>query len=201
MISMKAVRAIASAATLTFGVDTLATLGAPDFAKLAAARVSWRAGYIEKISSAELQAQLAAGIAFVPVTFALDFNAAAVIARLQALGVPKGVTVFLDVEGKNLDAASLIANINTWARAIRTAGYDPGMYVGAGCPLTPEQLYEDLLVDRYWHSCSRVPSPNIRGDCMRQLRPNDVTPTGVDVDVDIVEPDYLGDTPTLAAAA
>jgi Domain of unknown function (DUF1906) len=200
MIAMRAERAPTSAATLTFGVDTVATLTAANFAALAP-RVSWRAGYIERITEAELAAQLAAGIALLPVTFALDFDSATTIARLAALGVPRGVTVFVDVEGANLDAASLVASINTWARALRVAGYDPGIYVGAGCPLTSDQLYGDLDVDRYWHSCSRVPSPNVRGDCVRQLRPNDVSPAGVDVDVDIIETDYLGDTPTLAVAA
>ena len=200
MISMKAVKAVASAIALTWGVDTLQTVGAPDFAKLADARVAWRAGYIEKTTAAELQAQLAAGIAFLPVTYALDFNAASHVAKLQALGIPKGVTIFLDIEGQNLDPTVLIGKINAWAFSIRQAGYDPGMNVGAGCPLSDAQLYA-LDVDRYWHSCSRVPDPKVRGCCVRQLRPNDVTPTGLDVDVDVVEPDYEGDVPTLAAAA
>lgn len=200
MIAMKAVRAVASAACLMFGVDTLQTVGAVDFAKLAAARVAWRAGYVEKITAEELEAQLAAGLAFLPVTYALDFDAAAHVARLQALGIPKGVTVFLDVEGTGLDAATLGPKINAWAADMRAAGYDPGLYVGAGCPFTDAELYA-LGVDKYWHSVSRVVDPALRGCCVRQLRPNDVKPTGLDVDVNVCEEDYMGDLPTFAAAA
>ncbi len=191
-------RAEASAENLTWGVDTLATLGVLDFRALYAARVRWRAGYIEKMTLAELTAQLQEGVAFMPVTYALDFDAAAQIAKLHALGTPHGVTVFLDVEGMNLDAASLTLRINAWARSMIAGGFEAGLYVGAACPLSDAQLYA-LVVTRYWHSCSRVPDPLKRGCCVRQLRPNDVTPTRVDVDVDIVEPDYQGGLPTLAA--
>ncbi len=200
MIAMKAVTAVASAIALTWGCDTLQTVTPPEFAELAARGVVWRAGYIEKTSAEELAEQLAAGIAFCPVTYALDFNAAAHVAKLQALGIPKGVTVFLDIEGQNLDPTVLINKINAWAFSIRQAGYDPGMYVGAGCPLNDAQLYA-LDVDRYWHSVSRVPDPKVRGCCVRQIRPNDVKPTGLDIDVDIVEPDYEGGLPTFASAA
>lgn len=196
---MRAVLATPSAVALTWGCDTLQTVTPPDFAKLAARGVTWRAAYIEKTSAAELADQLAEGIAFLPVTYALDFNAASHVAKLQALGIPKGVTIFLDVEGQNLDPTALTSKINAWAFSIRQAGYDPGLYVGAGCPLDDAALYA-LDVDRYWHSVSRVPDPKLRGCCIRQLRPNDVKPTGLDIDVDVVEPDYQGDLPTFAAA-
>jgi hypothetical protein len=65
-------------------------------------------------------------------------------------------------------------------------------------PLTDDQLYALPLIKRYWHSVSRVPDPRVRGCCVRQIRPNDVKPTGLDVDVDIVEPDYEGGLPTFA---
>ena len=196
---MRAVLAEPSARNLTWGCDTLATLTSPDFVKLAAARMVWRAGYIEKTTVAELSAQLAAGIAFLPVTYALDFDSTSQIARLKALGIPRGVTVFLDVEGVGLSPATLIVKINAWAAAMVAAGYEAGLYVGAGIPLSDVQIYA-LAVTRYWHSVSRVPDPSVRGCCIRQLRPDDVSPTGADVDVDVTEPDYEGGLPTLAAA-
>lgn len=196
---MKAALAEPAAQNFTWGCDTLATLGTLDFSKLAALRVVWRAGYIEKVTAAELSAQLAAGIAFLPVTYALDFDAASQISRLQALGIPKSVTIFLDVEGVSLDAATLITEINTWARAMTAAGYEAGLYVGAGIPLTDVQIYA-LAVTKYWHSVSKVPDPSVRGCCIRQLRPDDVAPTGVDVDVNVIERDYEGGLPTLAVA-
>lgn len=196
---MKAVLLEPSAKNLSWGVDTLARAGVSDFAKLSARRVVWRAGYVESFTAEELDAQLSAGIAFLPVTRALDFDAAAQIAKLRALGIPKGVTVFLDVEGSGLFADSVVSKINAWASAMIAAGFEPGLYIGAGCPLSDAQLYS-LVVVRYWHSVSRVPDPRLRGCCLRQLRPNDVSPTGLDVDVDVVEPDYLGGLPTACSA-
>lgn len=197
---MRAVPAKPSAKNLEWGCDTLATLKAPDFDKLAARSIVWRAGYIEKITAEELNAQLTAGIAYLPVTLALDFNAVAQIAKLKALGIPEGVTVFLDVEGHGLDPFALIGHINSWAAMLQATGYEAGLYIGAGCDvLSDVQLYA-LKVTRYWHSVSRVPDPKTRGCCIRQLRPNDVEPTGVDIDVDVVEPDYEGGLPTFCAA-
>lgn len=196
---MLAMKVEPSAKNLTWGCDTLQRGSSLDFQKLRARSVVWRAGYIEKITVEELADQLAAGVAFSPVTLALDFNAAYHIIRLRALGIPQGVTVWLDVEGVNLDAPSIIGKINTWAAAVNGAGFEAGLYIGAGMPLTDDQLYALPLIKRYWHSVSRVPDPKVRGCCVRQIRPNDVQPTGLDIDVDIAEPDYEGDLHTVAA--
>ena len=72
-----------------------------------------------------------------------------------------------------LEANETILRVNAAASALQTASYEAGMYVGAGCPLTPSQL-SGLAVTRYWHSCSRALEP-ARGYCMRQLRPDDVS--------------------------
>jgi hypothetical protein len=197
---MRAVLAVASAVSLTFGCDTLATLTAPDFTKLKARGISWRAGYIDHVTPGELAAQLAAGIAFAPVTYALEEDPAHTLSRLAALGIPKGVTVWLDIEGSNLDAASITASINLWSQAVVGAGYQAGLYVGAGCPLGDAQLFALPYVSRYWHSCSDVPNVRARGYCLIQLTPNDVTVEGEDVDIDVVQRDFKGAYPTFAAA-
>jgi hypothetical protein len=197
---MRAVLAAASAVTLTFGCDTLATLAAPDFAKLAARGISWRAGYIDHVTPDELAAQLAAGIAFAPVTYALEVDPSHTLSRLAALGIPKGVTVWLDIEGSNLDAASITTQINAWSKAVVGAGYQAGLYVGAGCPLSDAQLFALPYISRYWHSCSDVSNVRARGYCLIQLTPNDVTVEGEDVDIDVVQRDYKGGYPTFAAA-
>ena len=200
---MRAVKAIASALTLAVGVDTLATLTPLSIEPLVAARVMFRAGYIDHVTPAELAAQLSLGIAFSPVTYALETDGAHTVARLAALGIPKGVTVWLDVERVSapLDKATLTASINAWARAVTLAGYEPGLYVGAGCPLSSAELYA-LLVVRYWRSASDVPNVAVRGYCMTQLRPLQVYVAGasVFVDVDVVEPDFKGDVPTFVTA-
>lgn len=192
---MRSVLATPSAVSLRFGCDTLATLTPPDFARLAASGIAWRAGYIDHVTPAELTAQLAAGILFSPVTYALELDPLHTVERLAALGIPDGVTVWLDIEGTGLVAATLIAKINAWAKAVQVAGRQAGLYVGAGIPLDKNQLYA-LAVTRYGHSGSNVPEVDRRGYCWRQLRPLGVIDAGIVLDAGIVEPDYKGDLPS-----
>jgi hypothetical protein len=203
MISMKAVVAVASIVSRLWGCDTLATLTAPDFARLRAAGFGWRAGYIDHVTPAELEAQLVAGIAFAPVTYALELDAAHILARLELLGIPKGVTVWLDIERIKdaLDKTDITARVNACSKALVAAGYQAGVYVGAGCPLNESELFALPFVTRYWHSCSDVPRVANRGYCMHQHRPNDIIVEGEDIDGDTVEPDYKGGLPVFAVAA
>lgn len=197
-MTLRAIKAVSSAINLTWACDTLLTLTKADCINLVGKNVCVRAGYIDHVTPQELADQTSVGIAFMPVTYALEFDASRAIARLQALGIPTGVTVWLDVEGMNLDPMTTIVKIDAWANAIAAAGYEAGLYVGAGCPLTSTQL-SWLAVTRYWHSCSIALEPG-RGYCVIQLRPNDVTIAGRDVDINVIQPDYRGDLPTVAAA-
>lgn len=196
-MTLRAIRAIPSAVNLTWMCDTLLTLTKSDAINLVAKNVTVRAGYIDHVTPQEVEDGASVGLAFMPVTYALQFDPAHTLARLAALGIPKGVTVWLDVEGVNFDPMTLIAKINAWANAVVAAGYEAGMYVGAGCPLTSTQL-SWLAVTRYWHSCSRALEPE-RGYSVIQLRPNDVTIASRDLDMDVIQPDYKGDVPTVAA--
>jgi hypothetical protein len=155
-----------------------------------------RLGYIDHVTPDELATQLGVGLMFGPVTYALEFDPAHTLARLAALGIPKGVTVWLDVEGTGLTFEDITIKINNWSAAVVAAGFEAGLYVGAGCPLTDAQLFALPHVSRYWHSCSRVADVKIRGYCMRQLSPPNVWCAGVLVDRDVVEPDYEGGLPT-----
>ena len=195
---MRAVRAVPSAVNLTWGIDTVLTLTRESAISLLQKNVVFAARYIDLTTPAELDDLLSIGMQVTLVTFALEFDPAHTLARLKALGIPAGVTVWIDVEGSGLDADTIITKTNAWARALVAAGYETGIYVGAGCPLSSAQL-SALVVTRYWHSVSRVLESS-RGFCMRQVRPDDVIIAGVKVDVDVVEPDYRGDLPTFVAA-
>jgi len=46
---------------------------------------------------------------------------------------------------------------------VQGGGYDPGVYIGFGVPLTSQQLYKSLVVRRYWRSFSSVPDVLTRG--------------------------------------
>lgn len=111
-------------------------------------------GYLGVMNVVRLNAVLDAGLAFMPVTRAGEYldGAADEVAQLEALGIPAGVTVWLDLEGLdawNTEPAKLIGLINAWADKIAERGWMPGLYVGAPQPLTSKQLYQ-LRVVRYW---------------------------------------------------
>jgi hypothetical protein len=158
------------------------------------------------VTAQAIQAITSAGLAFGTVTFADRFDGAATVAELHALGLPNGITTFLDVEGigPNLSSNALIARINTWATAVQDANYEAGLYVGAGCPLTSIELYA-LKVTRYWKGLSRIIDRNGQlaepgcGWCVHQLFPT-VDRAGVNVDINFIQQDFRGRLPTWTVA-
>lgn len=187
----------AKAAPFAKGFDTVSTLDVNSAANLHAAGYDFAVRYLGSLTAPELAAILGGGLACMPVTYADHLGDPT--AQLAGLGLPVGVTVWLDVEAYTGDAPTLIARVNSWSRAVTLAGYEAGLYHGPGTPLDSVQL-SALAVTRYWHSCSSLQAQPARGYCMRQLRPDDVTVAGVVIDVDIIEQDYRGDVPTWAVA-
>jgi hypothetical protein len=194
---LAAVPAVATAR----GIDTIATIS-PQYAKwLYDNGYRFVCRYLSSLTLAEVTAIVSAGLAVIPCTYADDFDPAHAIAGMQKAGLPFGVTVFLDVESVKLAKDDVTARMDRWFKAMRAAGYDPGLYVGAGVPLTGDELGA-LACDRYWHSCSFVPEVTLHGGplgyCMRQLRPPNIFRGGVQVDEDVIEQDYRGRVPTWA---
>lgn len=190
--------------------------GLPDQAKaLRALGVRCLVGYLGAMNCARLQSVLHAGMAFMPVTFAGEYNDGAndEIAQLKALGIPPGASVWLDLEGMTAfksDPVALAAKINAWADAIKAAGYMPCLYVGVPQPFTSSELYA-LRVVRYWHGQGSVRDRHgnlaepfrswsqCRGWNMIQAAPS-VTWAGVLVDANLVLGDYKGDVPSWVVA-
>jgi hypothetical protein len=176
-------------------------------AELRASGVDALACYLGVLSPARLALILDAGLGYVPVSLAGEYEDGPVdeLAQLRALGIPSGVVVWLDLEGMRAfraDPETLIAKIDAWADAIAAAGYVPGLYVGVPQPLTSAELTA-LHVVRYWrgqgsirdrHNALAEPGP---GWCMVQFYPS-VTRGGVLVDANMVGQDYRARVPTWA---
>jgi hypothetical protein len=171
---------------------------------LAADGVQCLVGYLGHMNAFRLSAVLAAGLAFMPVTTAGEYEdgAADEITQLKALGIPSGCTVWLDLEGQKAfhsDPSTLLAKLRAWAQAIAAAGYMPGLYVGVPQPLTSEELYQLPFV-RYWRGQGSIRDRNNAlaepscGWCMTQMFPQHMR-AGVLVDDDIVGQDYRGRVP------
>ena len=177
------------------GADTVQTLSDQAVSDLRMYGVSFVVRYLASLSSGELARILNGNLALSLVTYAGSYDSGPAIARLRTLGIPSGATVWLDLEDEHRDAATVTGIINTWAGAIKSAGYEPGLYVGAGQPLDADALY-GLAVVRYWHSVSIVPDVAVAGYCMTQKSPPNQRVGCVVVDIDIASPDKLGRLPT-----
>lgn len=173
-------------------------------------------GYLGAVTSKRLGDVLAAGLAFMPVTFAGEYKdgAADELAQLKALAIPIGTTVWLDLEGLdawNTPAAVLVSTLEKWSAPIVGAGYVAGIYVGAPQPLTGSQLYALKGFTRYWLGIGRCVDKT--GDdayprcgwCMRQDwhgQPKGMfwKDTGVFIDSNAIQRDHFGRLPTWVRA-
>jgi hypothetical protein len=181
---------------------------------LRASGIDYFVGYLGAIDAGRLEVVVDAGLAFMPVTFADAFDGNSAVEQCEALALPAGCTVWLDIEGKKVWAMNpqeVIARVNGWADAVIGGGYMPGLYVGSPQPLTGDELYA-LHVVRYWKAPSRVIDRNGRvwdgpacGFCMYQCWPSKNWPTDTDpnrvfVDVDFIQEDLRGRLPAWVVA-
>jgi hypothetical protein len=147
----------------SLGIDTVATITDELLDVIVAdPRIEYVGRYIDSITPDEL-ARITArknrntgnGLLVTLFTYANELNPAPRVAKMRALGVPAGVTAWIDVEGEQLAPQELIGAINVCGRGFRDGGFDPGEYCGAGEVLTSVELTA-LIVDRYAHACSKV---------------------------------------------
>lgn len=179
------------------GYDCVTAMDAGRAQALKAAGMSFCVRYLGSITATEMQVILDAGLLLSLVTYADQWSPSATVSELTALGVPSGVTIWLDVESVKEDAATVTNAINAWADAVSAGGWQPGLYVGAAQPLSAEELYQ-LRVVRYWKSMSQVVELQC-GWSMVQLYKT-TTIAGTEVDVDVVSYDYQGRLPTFIKA-
>jgi hypothetical protein len=130
-------------------------------------------------------------------TGASDGQAAAV--NHLATGLPADVTLSCDLEGEPMSVQQAIDYGGAWyGRATAEGCSSLELYVGAGVPLTGGGLYHSLPFTLYWKSGSDVPDVWRRGYATIQLSPFDQLIAGVDLDLDVIGSDRLGNRPRWA---
>lgn len=125
----------------------------------------------------------------------------------RELGIPDGAMVWLDLESVDpaVDIETVIRYCNRWHDVVKMGGLLPGIYVGYGARLTPDQLYRRLKFTRYFaaYNLNSDQYPAVRGVCLRQheAKPGD-RPDGVrfPIDVDTAVADALGGRMTVVVA-
>lgn len=110
-----------------------------------------------------------------------------------SIGLPQGMNLWCDVEGikTGTSAQSVIEYCNAWYDSVAAGGYIPGIYVGANCMLTGDQLYNNLKFQHYWKSMSSVPDIPNRGYQMVQGYAKHPV-NGVYIDSDSTQTDQKG---------
>jgi hypothetical protein len=193
------------------GVDTDTPLTATLATALANQKVDFVVRYLGSITSAELSAIQSAGIGVSLVTYSRGpgwmptavmgaSDGATDVSRLQALGVPPGTLLWIDLEGSGGTEPDTAAWVNARSAAIVAAGYVAGLYVGSGCVLNSAQLYALPDITRYWRAFNEgIPTPQC-GFCQMQLFPPNQMVSVIEVDFDVVQEDYENRLPTMLVA-
>ena len=114
----------------------------------------------------------------------------------QQIGFPEGVNVWLDLEGAKTSTPheTMIAYCNAWFAEVESAGFVPGVYVGAGAILTGNELFWRLRTKHYWKSGSRVPDIPHRGYQLIQTIIRSDKIDGVAIDRNLTKNDDFGGT-------
>lgn len=120
----------------------------------------------------------------------------AAVANAQAVGLPPGINLWLDLEGIGSDAGveDVIAYCNAWFAPVAAAGFVPGVYVGADCVLDGNELFWRLRTRHYWRSGSLVPDVEQRGyQLIQRITSAQDIVNGIEIDRDLTQVDALGD--------
>ncbi len=170
---------------------------------LKGAGIDFMYGYLGVINKPRVGYILDAGMAFMAVTLAGQYDGSRSVSQAQAIGMSPGSSVCLDVEGVvayRSDPIALATIVNEWADTIRAAGFSPGVYIGSPQPFTSQELWM-LHVQRYWRGQGRIvdrhnslSEPWNCGWCCTQMYPS-VVRGGILVDIDVIGQDYLGRVP------
>jgi hypothetical protein len=129
-------------------------------------------------------------------------------AEAKAIGLPRGVTLWCDLEGVAIETspANVIAFCNNWQKAVTDVGFEAGLYVGWHAILNAHDLYYRLRFKRYWsaYNANADQIPAVRGVQMKQLPyPPKALRANVpfEYDEDVITPDHMGDSPTFLIPA
>lgn len=202
---------VEKAEPLVRGIDTVMTLGAKECKWLVQNQFDFVVRYLYgkwAVTPEEVQQILCSGLALMLVTPSRlpgwtpswrkgNEDGIRAVDSLDNLKIPRGETVYIDLEGCDGPEHETSEWIDWVSFEIVQAGYKGGLYVGVNPGgMTSESLWLRPHITTYWRSGSNVPAPANRGWSMQQLRPLDVYMGPLKVDVNVIEKDLKNEVPT-----
>lgn len=122
-------------------------------------------------------------------------------AHAAHLGLLPRMNIWLDLEGVDhrASATQVIDYCQHWYEAVKIAGFEPGLYVGADNRLSGSDLYYHLSFQHYWRSMSEVPEVYQRGYQLFQQATEHRF--GLSIDENFTSDDHLGNAATWMSKA
>jgi hypothetical protein len=117
------------------------------------------------------------------------------LSNMEKIAYAPGSHCFNDVEGvaKGTPPQVVTDHLQLFASIIIPRN-PAGQYYGDSCILNGTQLHALVGVNSYWRAASRTPNIDVRGHAIRQFFPS-VRVGGIDVDIDWLAADLLGERP------
>lgn len=187
-------------------VDRLAPVSHELASALKAAGVEAVGRYVETLTAYERDGLFDAGLGILllskaplsPLTAAFGTSRAGdLVGHATRLGAPAGAHFMIDLEAQNGNHVDVLAYDNALSGAIKTAGFVPLAYVGAGQSLSGAELYALPSVHLYWRGGSlKIPEPDC-GFALWQIPPLEQAVCNAIVDVNVTGADLRGRRPML----
>jgi hypothetical protein len=114
--------------------------------------------------------------------------------HVREIGFQPGVNVWLDLEGAKSSSshAAVIEYCNAWIAEVDSAGFVPGVYIGARVILNGEEIFWRLRAKHFWRSGSRVPDIPHRGYQLIQKIIRHDKIDGIEIDRNLTVNDNFG---------
>ena len=196
---------LASVPDGTLGCDTYEPLTPQGCIDIIARGCKFVVRYLDNLTAAELTMILSHGLVvffvhscreegWIPTETDGTDDGLRDVRLLRALGIPAGVHITFDLEEAGGTAADVALHVNAHGRVVKSGGFLPALYFGAGCLVNAQECYA-LISVLYWRSCSEVaPSEPQCGVAMVQaFKPNQIVGTSrTEVDFNMAMSDYKG---------
>ncbi len=138
-----------------------------------------------------LQPSVAAGLTASNATTLGQASGQAAADNALAAGLPMATCLWLTLDGvpQGTSATTVSSFANAWYTAVLGAGFTPGVYYGAACGLTSQELYQNLSFAHYWEGSGTTVKVYSRGEQVVQSASTTVSGVSINPDQALTDND------------